>query len=186
APREPKVAAARLDRRLPAHVPHFFPRAVEASHREPGPAPRVFLRGSRPDARSGRGLEEAPQLFVEVLVLAPAVAEGAPAPADAEERPGQILEEAQGALPQPHDPGDRRRLPLPVEGFAVELPPAPVREDVVLGAPAVLGRAPLALHEAAALEPAEGREQRAGVHPEDVAARLLDPGRDPEAVHGLE
>jgi len=39
---------------------------------------------------------------------------------------------------------------------------------------------------AVAFEAAKGREQRSGVDLEDPAADLLDPLRDPEAVHGCQ
>src|SRR5436190_4286361 len=75
---------------------------------------------------------------------------------------------------------------VPVGGRDLELPPAPARQRVDAGATRIFGLAPLGVDEAAALEALQRRQQRTGVDLEDAARDLLDPPRDPEAVHRLE
>ena len=61
-----------------------------------------------------------------------------------------------------------------------------VRERVVLGAPVVLGDAPLAADQTVALEAAQGREERPGVDLEHALADLLEADADAVAVHRLQ
>ncbi len=64
--------------------------------------------------------------------------------------------------------------------------PAGGGQRVVFRAPVVLGRAPLALDQAVALETAEGGEERPGVDLERAVADLLEAHADAVAVHRLE
>src|SRR6267378_852204 len=76
-----------------------------------------------------------------------------------------------------------RRLPRPFARLALELFAPECRQRVILRAPVVLRVPPFALEPASPLQPAECREQRSRVHPEDALADLLDTYRYPVAVH---
>src|SRR5262245_42970711 len=67
----------------------------------------------------------------------------------------------------------------------LELTSAGSGKAVVLGAPVVLGGAPLGLELAVLLQPREGWEQRSRVDLEVVATERCQPLRDPIAVHRL-
>jgi hypothetical protein len=77
-------------------------------------------------------------------------------------------------------------LGLPVALLRLEARAARSRQRVPFRAPVVLGRAPLALDQPVALEPAERREQRTRVNLEHPVADLLDADADAVAVHRLE
>jgi hypothetical protein len=53
-------------------------------------------------------------------------------------------------------------------------------------APVVLGRPPVALDQAIALETAQRGKEGAGIDPEHAAADLLEPHADAEPVHRIE
>src|SRR5215471_128633 len=81
------------------------------------------------------------------------------------------------------DPSDRGCEAFPTLRLLDELPAAGPRELVKLGAPVVLRVAPVRTDPALGLEPVKCRVERTLVDLEDVLRKLLDPLRDPPAVH---
>src|SRR5215208_7483774 len=81
---------------------------------------------------------------------------------------------------------DRECHAPPLGGLGVELPPAGLRERVVLRAAVVLRLAPPGGEPPRLLHPVEGGEEGAGLHDVGPAGDLLDPARDAEAVHFAE
>jgi hypothetical protein len=83
------------------------------------------------------------------------------------------------------DSGDRRHLPSPFSGFAVEPLSSLLCQDVILCAPAILGGFPFASDQPRSLQPLKGDKQRTGIEAENAFAHLFEPDGDPVSVHGL-